>query len=188
VYNLVNCLVHLNNTCIKRGIKRYLEELLSYEYLPENFETLFMSVIEAKTTEEIKATSISLLKSVDSLYNKMYSKFSPKLIPTYENLDGTYEELWSNCRNKVITSILEKDKSYAFFAAMGAQDYLDEMSDEHCGTKKFDLMQHFDANNLDAFKDAFLVAMDEYLDEYKKVGREAIKYDTFEALYDDFMS
>jgi len=187
VYHIVNCLVNLNNTCIKRGIKRYLEELLSYEYLPDDFEKLYMAVIDAKTIDEIRTSSVSLLKSVVLLYDRMCGEFKSKPVPTYDNLKGTYEELWSNCRNKVITSINERDKSYAFFAAMGAQNYLDEMSDEHCGTKKFDLMQYFDANDLDSFKDAFLAAMDDYLEEYIKVGREVVKYDTFDELYNDFM-
>jgi len=187
LYNLVNCLVNLNNTCIKRGIKRYLEELLTYDYLPENFEKLYMSVIESKTIDDIRSSALALLKSVVQLYDRMNSDFSPKLIPTYDNLKGTYEELWCNCRNKVITSTIEKDKSYAFLAAMGAQDYLDEMATEHCGTQKSDLMKHFDAYNLDVFKDAFLKAMDEYRTEYDKVGRKVLAFNTFEELYDCYM-
>ena len=187
LYHLVNCLVNLNNTCIKRGIKRYPEELLTYEYLPEDFEKLYMSVIEAKTIDEMKMTSLSLLKSVVQLYDRMRCDFSPKLIPTYDNLKGTYEELWCNCRNKVITSTNAKDKSYAFLAAMGAQNYLDEMATEHCGTKKFDLMQYFDADNLDIFKDAFLEVMDEYRTEYDKVGRKVLEFNTFDDLYNYYM-
>lgn len=54
LYNLVNALVSMNNTCIKRGIKRYLEEILSYRYVPDDLESLYMSVIEAHTIEEIR--------------------------------------------------------------------------------------------------------------------------------------
>ena len=56
VYHVVNCLVNLNNTCIKRGIKRYLNELLSYKYLPVDFEKSYMDVINAKTIDEIRAS------------------------------------------------------------------------------------------------------------------------------------
>jgi hypothetical protein len=188
VYHLVNCLVSLNNTCIKRGIKRYFEELLTYDYLPENFEHLYMSVIESKTIDEIKVSSLSLLKAVARLYEKMNRDFSRPLSPTFDNLKGTYEELWSNCRNKVINSTAENDKSYAYFAAMGAQNYLDEMAEVHCGTKKFDLMQHFIADDLDLFKSAFLEAMDEYLQEYVKVGRKVEHFNSFDELYETYMS
>ena len=187
LYHLVNCLVNLNNTCIKRGINRYLEELLTYDYLPENFEKLYMAVIESKTIDEIRLSALSLLQSVVQLYDRMYSDFSPKLVPTYDNLEGTYEELWSNYRNKVIRSTTAQDKSYAFLAAMGAQNFLDEMATEHCGTMKFDLMQYFDADNLDLFKDAFLKAMDKYRTEYDNVGRKVVAFDTFDELYNSYM-
>ena len=187
LYNLVNCIVNINNTCIKRGIKRYLEELLAYQYLPPNFKCLYMSVIEAKTIEEIRIASHSFLAGVIELYEELHQKYVNKPTPTYENLEGTYEEAWCNIKNKVRNSVAEKDKSYAFLAAMGAQSYFDEMTFELCGTKKIDLMQHFDPDNLEKFENAFLQAMDDYLQEYKKVGRAVRLYETFEQLYNDYM-
>jgi len=180
-------LAHLNNHDIdKYGIKRLLDEFLKYKYLPENFEKLYMAVIDAKNIQEIREASFTMLREVTQLYEKMHSDFTEQPIPTYDNLWGTYEELWCNSRNKVIRSIGLKDKSYAFYAAMGAQSYFDEMT-EVIGTKKFDLLQYFDADNLEIFEEAFLKAMDEYLKEYDKVGRKALKFDTFEELYDYYM-
>jgi predicted nucleotidyltransferase len=187
LYHLVNALVSLNNTCIKRGIKRYLEELLSYTCLPDDFKKRYMDVIEAKTIGEIKETTLSLLQGVAGLYETNRRDFTTPPVPSYDNLKGTYEELWSNCRNKVLASAAAKDKSYAYFAAMGAQNYLDEMTVDR-GTRKFDLMRHFDADDLDSFKDAFMEAMEEYRDEYSKVGREVLMFDSFEALYEYYYS
>ena len=186
VYYLINALVRMNNTCIKRGIKRYREEILAYKYLPDNFDEMYMSAIESKSIGDMRNTSQKMLKSVVALYDEMREKFVKKPTPTYDDIDGTYEELWSNCRNKVILSCDMGDKSYAYHAAMGAQNYLDEMT-EMTGTKKFDLMKYFYADNLQIFKEAFLSAMDEYLDEYKKVGKNVNKFDTFEQLYEFFM-
>jgi len=70
--------------------------------------------------------------------------------------------------------------------AEGAQSYFDEMT-ERLGTKKYDLMQHFDSDNLDKILDEFLKIMDEYLQAYEKVGREVKHFDSFEALYDSYM-
>lgn len=186
LYNTVNAIVSLNNTYIKRGTKRYMEELLNYQYLPVCFEKIYMSVIDAKTVEELRFASLQLLKSVDKLYNAMNDEFAEKLTPTYDNLRGTYEELWCNCRNKVIASINANDKSYVFQTALGVQNYLDEMTKDK-GTQKFDVMQHFDSDNLLSFKKAFMSIMDEYLTEYKKVGREIERFDTFEQLYEHYM-
>lgn len=187
VYNLINALTSMNNTYIKQGIKRYLETMLAYQYIPRDLETSYMAVINAVTINEIRETSKTLLKSVCDLYDDMYNRFVKKPQPTYDNLIGTYEELWCNCRNKVIDSVKSGNISYAFHAAMGAQNYLDEM---HMlfGTPKFDLMRHFDAKHLTVFQDAFLQSMDEYLKIYQSVGRRVEKYDNFDTLYQNFMN
>lgn len=186
LYNLVNALTNLNNTCFKRGVKRYLEELVTYKYIPDNLEKIYMDVIEAKTIQKIQNATYKMLKSIVQLYDKMYVDFEEHPIPTYDNLWGTYEELWCNYRNKVIASVDTNDKSYAYHVAMGAQSYLDEMTETR-GTKKFDIMQYFDADNLLLFKEEFLRVMDEYLDEYDRVGRRVERYETFEQLYDQYM-
>lgn len=186
LYHLINALTHLNNTYLKRGIKRYLEETKEYRYLPENYESNYMGVINAKTADEIRSASCRLLKSMMDLYHRMEKEFSEQPVPTYDNLRGTYEELWCNCRNKMIESAELNDKSYAFHAAIGAQNFLDEMT-KAIGTRRFELMPYFDADHLYLFKDKFLQAMDEYVDEYNKVGRKAERYDSFEQLYDEYM-
>lgn len=187
LFNLVNALVSLNNTCIKRGIKRYLEELLTYQYLPDNFLNEYMAVIEAKTISEIKNTSLSLLSGVIRLYDTMCKKFIQKPVPTSDELMGSLEALWGECRNKVIASTDARDKSYAFHAARNAQSAFHDLT-ENKGTRQLSVMQYFDADNLDLFRNAFLKAMDDYALEYVNVGLQINKYDTFEALYDYSMN
>ena len=186
VYNLVNALTNLNNTYFRRGVKRYLEEIGNYRYLSDSFIIKYMNVINSKTIDEIRNASYDLLKSMVGLYETMHKNFVEQPVPAYDNLRGTYEELWCNCRNKVFRSIKAGDKSYAYHVAMGAQRYLDEMTETR-GTKKFDLIQYFDTDNLILFKDRFLEAMDEYLEEYNQVGMKVEQYDTFEQLYSQFM-
>jgi hypothetical protein len=184
--NLINAIVNLNNTYFKRGIKRYLEQIATFQYLPHEFEKKYMAVVNSKTINEIRTASYDMLKSVITLYDEMYANLVEQPVPTYDNLRGTYEELWCNYRNKVIISTEANDGAYAFHVAMGAQNYLDEMTKTR-GTKKFNLMQYFDRNNLHLFKEAFMRAMDEYLEEYDRVGRKVERYETFEQLYDRYM-
>ncbi|MDR2933105.1 MAG: nucleotidyltransferase domain-containing protein [Oscillospiraceae bacterium] len=187
VYNLVNALTNMNNTYIKRGIKRYLDSVLSYRYIPDHFEALYMAAINAESVDDIRHSTKALLQSVMNLHTNMIDEFTAKPHPTYENLQGTYEELWCNCRNKIIESVELGDQSYAFHAGCGAQNYLDEMN-RTIGTPKYDLMRYFAPHNLPAFKEAFLSIMADYLDEYKKAGRTVEHFDTFEDLYQQFMS
>ncbi len=184
--NLTNALVTMNNTYFKRGIKRYLEEISTYTYKPVDFEQKYMAVIEAETIHTTRQAAFDMLESIVAFYDEMRKKFTEKPAPTYDNLAGTYEELWCNYRNKVSVSIAQNDQSYAFHVAMGAQEFLDEMAETN-GTKKLELMKHYDANHLPSFKDAFFRLMDEYLEEYIQVGRTVNRYNSFEALYAQFM-
>lgn len=186
LYNLVNGLVNLNNTYFKRGLKRYLEELATFKYMPGDFNSRYMAVIDANTIQDMRSASYEMLKSTIALYDRMYEDFVIHPAPTYDNLRGTYEELWCNCRNKVIVSTDSNDKSYAYHVARGAQAYLDEMTEDK-GTKKFDIMKDFNSDNLPLLKEAFLQVMNEYLEEYKKVERTVERYDSFEQLYDHYM-
>ncbi|WP_339296874.1 nucleotidyltransferase domain-containing protein [Paenibacillus sp. FSL R5-0623] len=187
LYNLVNALVSMNNTCIKRGIKRYLEEIRLFRYVPDDLEPLYMSIIEAHTIEDIRIASFNMLSSVTRLHRTMCDNFIVKPAPSFDNLRGTYEELWCNYRNKILNSVISNDAPYVFLSAFGAHGYLDEMAVEK-GTQKFDLMQYFDASNLPVMKEKFLEVMDDYLDEYNKVGREVKRFTTFEQLYAHYMN
>ncbi|PZT55075.1 nucleotidyltransferase domain-containing protein [Paenibacillus silvae] len=186
LYNLVHALVSMNNTCIQRGIKRYLEEIQSLRYVPNDLESLYMSIIEAHTIKEIRKASFNMLKSVEMLHRTLCDMFIVKPAPSFDNLGGTYEELWCNYRHKIENSVATNDAAYVFFSAFGAQEYLDEMAMTK-GTKEFDLMQYFNASNLPVMKERFLEVMDQYLEEYHKVGRKVKRFATFEELYDDYM-
>jgi hypothetical protein len=186
VSHLLNSLTSMNNTYMKRGTKRYLEEIASYRFLPKDFDNRYFSVIKAQTIKEIQNSSFLFLSCINDLYNDMVDQFIEKPVPTYDNLEGTYEELWCNYRNKIINSVELKDVSYAFHVAQGAQEFLDEMTKD-MGTPKFDLTKYFNPSHLDVFQKEFLKIMDDYLKEYRKVGRAVNKYDSFDQLYSEYM-
>ncbi|OPJ63788.1 hypothetical protein [Clostridium oryzae] len=160
--------------------------MATFKYIPDKFEIKYMKVINAKTIPETRIALHEMLKSVINLYDEMYANLVKQPVPTYDNLRGTYEELWCNYRNKVIVSAEAKDKSYVYHAALGAQGFLDEMT-KYRGTKKFDLMQYFNADDLTSFKEDFLRVMDKYLEEYHKVGRKVERYGSIEQLYNHYM-
>jgi len=187
LFNLINALVSLNNTCIKQGIKRYLDEVLEYRHLPENFYSKHMSVIDAKTIFEIQNASLALLSSVTQLYDTMCKRYIPKPAPTASNLTGTYELLWGTCRAKLIASIALGDKSYIFHAARDAQSNLYEIAANN-GTKVYDIMQYFDADNPEILLDELHKAIYEYGIECGKNGYTIARYDTFKALYEHCMA
>ncbi|MCL2527014.1 MAG: nucleotidyltransferase domain-containing protein [Defluviitaleaceae bacterium] len=71
VYNIINSIVSLNNTCIKQGVKRYMEELATYKYLPQDYMKLYMAIIDAKAAGDIKEAATQLLSNTIALRDKL---------------------------------------------------------------------------------------------------------------------
>lgn len=187
VLETVNALTQMNNTYIRLGIKRYLEQMLTYAYLPEDFEARYMAVIDANSIDAVRAAAGGLLSALVALYEDMRKKFIPHPVPTKENTRGIYEELWSNYRNKILCSVEAGDRAYAYHAAYGAQSYVDEMVGI-AGMEQYDLMASFDADNLPKLRAAFERIVDDYAQTYAQAGRRIERFDTFEALYDAYMN
>lgn len=187
LYNAVNALTQMNNTYIGRGIRRYREIVAGYEFRPEGFLNDFDRIVAANSVPALRDAALSMLRGVDALWRDMDARYCAHLAPTHENLKGTYEEFWCDCRGKVLGAAQSGDSAYLFLAAFCAQSYLDEMHGEVCGVQRFDLMRQFDARDPGAFRDSFLRVMDEYEAEYRKVGRAVERYGTFEELYRAYM-
>lgn len=185
--DILHSIVHMNNTYIKKGIISYIEELASYEYLPDDFEKMYLAVIKASSVESIRQKSLDLLSKVINYHKEMMETLVTKPKPSYENLKGTYEELWCNCRNKVLRAASIEDSNYAIHVAGSAQEFLDEMHQSK-GTKKYDLMSFFNGADMTAFKNHFIEVMVDYRKEYDRVGRPVKEYDSLDDLYNDFMA
>ena len=186
VYEIVNTVVALNNTYIKRGIKRYFDDLPEYEYVPKNFKANFEAIVKAKNEDKIKDSAKIFLVETVALYKKLEQTIAQIPTPTKENLPCWYEEMWCNCRNKIINATTRGDGNYAFLAGEGAQSYFDEMTVK-LGTPKQDLMQHFAVDDLDDFREKFLEIMDEYQQLYNELGISVRHFERFDDLYEDYM-
>ena len=186
LYHCINAIVQMNNTYFKRGVKRYVEELRALPHLPLDFEEKYFAVIRGESSPAKQTAACRLLESTQILLEEMEEKFCEKPIPGFDNLRGTYEELWCNTRNKLLKSIRTKDVSYAFHAAMGVQSYVDEMH-LYVGLPKFDFMAAFDPSDLTKLEAAFRQICAAYEQEYEKAGRQVSSFSTFTALYRSYM-
>jgi len=186
LFEIINTLVNINNTYIKRGTIHYLEELKTYQHIPVNFESMYLTVIDSKSIDEIRENSHVIIADMAKFLKEMQKDYIKQPKVTFDSLNGVYEELWCNCRNKLIRSASMKNSNYAIHVARGAQNFLDELHHD-IGTPKYNLMEVFDAHNMTPLKNKFLEIMEDFREAYDNTGRKILHYNNFNELYSDYM-
>ena len=92
-----------NGRYFRKGTKRALDEL-KQPGLPLDPETRILAVIQAETVEKIRAELTEIFVLADG-YLQIPKK---KELPSAENLRGTYEEMYSNWKNKIMWMSLRR--------------------------------------------------------------------------------
>jgi len=186
IYNITNTVCFLNHNYLKLGVKRHLEELLAMERVPKDFEEYFNGVIYAASVTEIKETSAKLIKTVKEMYNEIEEALLERPVPTKVNLKGTYEEVWSNWKNKIHYAAKHKNVLLAFSSGVSCQGFYEEMHEER-STASINLMKDFQANDLDSFAKAFDEAMELYKENYDRLNMEVCTYDSMDEFRKDYL-
>lgn len=186
IYHLTNTVCFLNHSYFKLGVKHQLEEMLAMKRVPKCFEEYFIDVMHAASIPNIKETAARLIKTVKELYDEIAEETLEKAVPTKDNLKGTYEEIWSNWKNKLQYAAAHKDILLAFSSGVSCQEFYNEMHIER-GTAPINLMKHFQANNLDAFEEAFEEAMQLYKEEYDRLQLQVLTYDSMAVFRNDYL-
>lgn len=168
----------INRTYVKRGTKRVPEEIASLKILPKNFLPIYNELINCKTLEEIKSKSLLIASSIKELLDNMNISYeliedTKKIISkkeiTVTDLIGTYEEIYSNWKNKMYHAI-DINSAYLSFVTMSAcQEFYDEMADNF-DIIRIELLENYSPDDLEENANFF----DSALNEWKKL------YDIFE--------
>ena len=168
----------INRTYVKRGTKRIPEEIASLKILPKDFLPIYNDMVNCKTLEEIKSKSLLITSSIKELLDNMSisyeliednkKDFTKKVINATDLL-GTYEEIYSNWKNKMYHAI-DINSVYLSFVTMSAcQEFYDEMSDRF-DIPRIELLEKYNPDDLKGNANSF----DNSLNEWKKL------YDMFE--------
>ena len=166
-----------NGTYFKRGVKRTFEELDGLD-IPDDFETNVMKVVQAQNFIELGIALGMLFKSV----MRFTERRTRKDVPSKEKLAGTYEEMFSNWRNKMPEAAESGDAFASFMNLASLQFMLEEIASENA-IPKFQVMEEFDANDLAKNAKIFDDALEDYRMEYDRLGMEVKRFDNV----DDFV-
>ena len=159
-----NAVMLYNGQYFRKGTKRALDELKQLG-LPFDLETRILAVIQAETVEKIRAELTEVFALADG-YLQVPKK---KELPSAENLRGTYEEMYSNWKNKMTEAAGGDDVYSSFMNLLSLQWMFYEIA-ECIAVDGFEIMDKFSPKNLEGNVDVFNQALNKYHAEYEKVG------------------
>ena len=164
IHNLLDAVMLHRGTYFKRGVKRTFAELSDLQ-LSFDMPGKIMDVIRAESAETIRHALTELLKSVQNALTVPTEKESP----SPENLTGTYEEMFSNWRNKMEEAAVRDDLYSSFINMVSCQYMLQEIA-ECVAVEDTDLMAFFDPRHLKNNLIAYDNMLQRYLEFYRKAG------------------
>ena len=174
----------INKSYVKRGTKRVPEEICSMNLLPDGFIDIYKDITSCKTVDEIKEKSSLLIESVKEFLYKRGIQFSIsceesevtlKQDITPKNLAGTYEEIYSNWKNKMMHAVTLNSRYLSFVTMTSCQEFYDEMHDMF-NIPRIELLEYYNPDDLSGNVEAFNTCMAEWLKLYKQFGMEVNYY------------
>ena len=159
-----NAVMLYNGQYFRKGTKRALDELKQLG-LPFDPEAGILAIIQAETVEKIRESLTEVFVLTDG-YLQVPKK---KELPSAENLRGTYEEMYSNWKNKMAEAAGRDDVYSTFMNLLSLQWMFYEIT-ESIAVDGFEIMDKFNPKNLEENVGVFDQALNKYLAEYEKVG------------------
>jgi len=169
-----------NKTYIKRGIRRIPEEIMAMKLLPKDFLQDYHEVITAHTVEEIKSCSTKLMNTSKAFVSELTSRVVTKKEITPESIEGTYEEIVSNWRNKMHYAARTGDAYLSLMTMASCQEFYDEFATEY-NIDRVRLYEGFQIDDLFRSAEQFDAAMEHIRCLHTQVGEPIRSYSSIEA-------
>ena len=181
IHCLLEAVMLYHGRYFRRGVKRTFEEISALS-LPFGMEGMVLDVIRGESAADIRVSLTSLARRV----REHMATPHPRVMPSAENLTGTYEEMLSNWRNKMDEAAERGDLFSSFMNIASLQFMLDDISAE-VDMPRRDAMEGFDPRELQRNAEAFDGVLTEYLDEYRRVGIEPRRFADTQAFLKDYL-
>ena len=162
ISNVSDAIMLYHGQYFKRGVKRTFEELTALP-IDDVLVQSIQKVIACKDIEQLR----NLLKDL-ILYAESYTRKDKRKAKPSESLSGTYEEMFSNWRNKVEEAVKNADAFASFMNMCSFQYMLSEIAEE-ADIGSFSVMDEYNPDSLEDNVKIF----DRYLQKYEQVYTQA---------------
>ena len=178
--DLTGALMLHNGRYFKYGTRRLFEELA---VLPDAEQVIgtILQIAVACEMREIQARCGELLRLVQGLMHPSRAKKAPSA-----DLAGTYEEMYSNWRNKVALAAENEDVFGSFSNLCGLHGMYAELSRDYVLPEQ-DVMGAFNPDHLAANAQTFDRCLQVYEGAYEKAGICVKRYANADAFIEDYL-
>lgn len=186
IYYVENAIAMLNKQYFHYGTKRAYEELNAMPNRPDKLCTMIDDIISADSPASVKEHLTLLMKETRAVFSQVWETIMVQKKPvTADTLAGTYEEMYSNWRNKMHAAAESRNRHLAFMSLVSCHAMLSEIGSE-TDIDGYEVMGVYDPLDLHKTARAYDDMMNEYLKEYQKAGIQAKHYDDIDAFVRDY--
>lgn len=163
-----------NHAVIRHGIRGIPAEIASLSDLPADFAVHHRALTEAGDAESLCRAAKALLASTGAWIGEIKRRVSPPRPASAADLCGTYEEVWSNWKNKMHRAAAENDAYLSRMTAASCQAFYEEMAAAY-DIRRGDLFAEADTD-LHRAAQRFDEAMEQYRTAYDLCGAAVCRY------------
>lgn len=186
LYFLENTVAMINKRYFKRSVKRCLDEIQSMENVPKGFCENVQKIVATRELADIKELATKLIQSVEETFKKLSNQVNTtKELPSASNITGTYEEMFSNWRNKMYHAIDLENSHLAFMSLSSLESMLKDINDE-VTIGEYEVYSAYDPNDLLKTAKAFDDILNQYLENYKAANMEVNEYPDIDAFIKNY--
>ena len=170
LYHVENALALLNKTYFRKGTRRRFEELNAMEKRPEQLCRMIDDILTAADVNGVKECLTVLMKEMKVCFEKAHQPVRPeKKAASISALSGSFEEMFSNWHGKMVLAAECGDRYLAFMSLESFNEMLRDISSE-LEIGSYDAFSAYDPGDLQKTLEQFDMVLQDYLQEYKKVG------------------
>lgn len=166
IHYLLDAVMLYHGHYFRMGVKRTFEEVSALG-LPFDMDAMVTEVIRGTSVEEIRTALTKLMQCVREHLKEPIQKEKASAA----NLKGTYEEMFSNWRNKMGEAAQRGDLFSSFMNMESFCFMLKEIA-EGVDIPEWNTMDGFDPRDLQKNGETFDRILAQYREEYQKAGME----------------
>ena len=187
LYYTENAVALINKRYFRRSVRRVYDELNEMKLRPANLCGLIEAIVSAETDDAVRENTLLLIREMRRCFHEVRSLLpaSQKNAPAADALRGTYEEMFSNWRNKMRLAAEEGNRHLSFMSMVSMNAMLADISEKtDVGVPA--VMDGYDPQDLIKTAESFDQSLDQYRRVYERAGLTEARYQDIEAFIQEY--